>query len=134
MKSYRRRGEPLPRDVISVRRLVKVRGRAKRRRVWFRVLGKAERGVVDLIINHVEDVRSSKLAGIVAAIVIKLKKALESQVERLVRTTGRSTAQKLAHIAQEWGNKLAHKWSEDRGFARYLAVMHLNESYWAGFG
>ncbi len=81
---------------------------------------------MNLTTTCVEAIRSPKLARMVAAMIIKLKKALVSPVERMVRTVGRSTAQKLSMIAQNWGNKLAHRLDEDERFARYLAVVHLN--------
>lgn len=114
-------------NIISIGGLVKVRRMAKRKGVWFRVLGSVERGIVDLTISYVKGIRSAKLAKIVTAIIIKLMEALESHVEKMVRTIGRSTAEKLSQMAQRWGNRLAHRWGEDEGFARYLAVMHIND-------
>ena len=109
-------------DIISVGRLVEVKRVALRRGVWFRALDRVERGVLDLIIRCVDRIRSAMLAKVVMAILIKLKLAMESMVERMVRVVGRSLAQKVSRIAVSWGNRSASKWAEDPGFARYLAV------------
>ena len=114
-------------DIISVGRLVKERRRALRKRVWFKALSRDERSIVDLTIRCVDRVRSARLAKIVTAILIKLKLATESTVKRLVRTVGRSMAQKVSRIAQGWGNRSAAEWPEDRGFIQYLAIMSLNK-------
>ena len=92
---------------MRVSKLVKVRRESKRKKIWFKVLRKRERDILNLTINCVEAFRSAKLTKIVTVIILKLKSALESRVERLVRTMGRSTAQKLCRIAEEWGNKLS---------------------------
>lgn len=114
-------------SIIPVDRLVKVRREAQKKKAWFKVLCKRERDIMNLTINCVEAVRSPVLAKIVKAIITKLKKALESHVERLVRTIGRSNALELCRIAESWGNKVAHQWNEDDGFARYLAVTYHNQ-------
>lgn len=113
-------------NIFSVSRLVEARRRALRRGVWFRLLGREERSIVDLTIRCVDRVRSVKLAKIVTAIVIKLKLAMESTLKRLVRTVGRSMAQKLSQIAQGWGNPSAVWWAEDPGFFQFLAIVHMN--------
>jgi hypothetical protein len=109
-------------DIISVGRLVEVKRAALRRGVWFRALDRVERGVLDLTIRCVDRIRSARLAKIVTAILIKLKLAMESVVDRMVRTVGFSQARKISGIAVSWGNRSASKWAEDPGFARYLAV------------
>ena len=114
-------------SIIPVDRLVNVRREAQKKKAWFKVLCKRERDIMNLTINCVEAVRSPVLAKIVKAIITKLKKALESHVERLVRTIGRSNALELCRIAESWGNKVAHQWNEDDGFARYLAVTYHNQ-------
>jgi hypothetical protein len=74
----------------------------------------------------VDNIRSAKLATIVTAIMNKLELAMESMVERTVRTVGRSIAQKVSRIALSWGNRSASQWAEDPGFARYLAITQMN--------
>jgi len=117
------------RMVVTRDMLVSVRRVARRRRVWFSVLGRVERGIVNLTIRCVEEVRSVKLAMIVKAIVDKLKLAVRSRVERLMGSVGSSLARAIAEIAVSWGNLEAVKWASDRGFIRYVTVMEMNRPF-----
>jgi hypothetical protein len=108
-------------DFLSVRRLADAKKVALRRGVWFRALNRVERGVLDLTVKFVDKIRSATLATVVTAILDKLTLAMESTVDRLVRTVGMSLAQKVSTIAVSWGNRLAQKWANDRDFARFLA-------------
>jgi len=112
---------PLMRNEIS-----RIKARALRRGLWFRVLTKVERACVDLTIKVVERVRSRLLQRVLSSILNKLEEAMESQVRRLMREVGDALAQKLSQIAQEWGNKLAVKWAEGSGFVQYLTIIYLN--------
>jgi hypothetical protein len=109
-------------DVLSVGRLADAKKAAFRRGVWFRVLSRVERGVVDLTMRYVDDIKSAMLAKVLTAILDKLQLAMESMVDRLVRTVGVSLAQKMSGLAVGWGNCSASAWALDRGFARYLAL------------
>jgi hypothetical protein len=113
-------------DIISVGRLFEARKVALRCGVWFRALDRAERGILDLTIRCLDTIRSARLAKVVTAILIKLKLAVESTVERMVRVVGRSLAQKVSSLALSWGNRSASQWAEDAGFARYLAITQMN--------
>lgn len=106
--------------------LVKVRAKARRRGVWFRVLSRVERGLIDLAIKIVERPRSLVLARSLVGVVEKLLDALESEVTRLMRTVGHSLAKKLSEIAQSWGNESASLWTADLSFVRYLAMIQKN--------
>jgi len=88
-----------------------------------------ERGIVNLTIRCVEEVRSVKLAMIVTAIVDKLEEAVRSRVERLMETVGSSLARAIAEIAVSWGNVEAVKWASDRVFIRYVTVMEMNRPF-----
>ena len=106
--------------------LTKVKTRALRRGVWFRVLTRAERAQMELTMKVVKRIRSHFLAKVVAKIVEKLLEALESTVVRLTREVGSALAHKLSGIAQEWGNKSAEEWPADPGFKQFLAVTYMN--------
>ena len=108
--------------VLSIGKLVEARRFALRRGVWFRVLNRVERGVVDLTMRYVDDIKSTMLAKVLMAILDKLALATESMADRLVRTVGVSLAQKMSSIAVGWGYRSASGWAVDREFARYLAV------------
>ena len=109
--------------------LVSIRRVAMRKHVWFSVLGRVERAIVNLTIRCVEEIRSVKLAMIVKAIVDKLNEAVKSRVERLMVTVGSSLARTIAEIAVSWGNLEAVEWASDRGFMRYVTVMEMNRSF-----
>ena len=108
--------------VVSVSNLVKVKQAALRRGVWFRALSRVERGVLDLTLRYVDNVKSALLAKVLTAILEKLELATENFVDHLVRTLGVSLAQKASQVAVNWGYLSASAWAKDIGFARYLAV------------
>jgi len=106
--------------------LVRIKVRAMRRGVWFRVLTRAERAQMELTVRVVKKIRSFILAKVVSSIVEKLLDAMESKVTRLMREVGPALARKLSRTAQEWGNESAVHWTADPGFRRYLTVMYIN--------
>lgn len=108
-------------EALSTNRLAKTKKAALRSGVWFRAINKLERCVVDLTLKCVQNIKSIKLAKVVAAILIKLEVGMESKMERAVRLFGRSLAQKMSSLAMSWGNLAAASWAVDCGFARYLA-------------
>jgi len=107
--------------------LAKIKAKALRRGVWFKVLTRAERAQMELTMKIVEKIRSHFLAKVVANIVEKLLGAMESRIARLMREVGQPLARKLSVAAQKWGNKSAESWSQDSGFVKYLTIMHLNK-------
>lgn len=110
--------------------LVSVKRRALRRGVWFRILGRVERGVVDLTIRCVDRVRSNTLANVIGRILQKLFDAMKNRVERLMDKVGQPLAAKLSQIARDWGHKGAWKWAFNPGFIRYLTVLRVNDSHY----
>lgn len=100
--------------------------KALRRRVWFKVLNRMERGLVDSVIKVVDRVRSALLAKVLGSIVKKLSTALESKVKRLMREVGQPLAEKVSLIAKSWGHKSAFKWVKDKGFVLYLTITAIN--------
>jgi hypothetical protein len=117
-----RNGAPLGKS-----ELVRIKARAMRRGVWFRVLNRGERAQIELTTRVVKRIRSFFLARVVSSIVEKLLDAMESRVTRLMREVGPALARKLSRTAQEWGNKSAHQWAEDPGFVQYLTVDYMNK-------
>ena len=122
---YEVKGE---RSLFSRRTLALIRRKALRRRVWFKDLSHIERGLVDLTVKCVEQVRSSKLTAMLRIIVERLETALRSKVERLIMKVGWPSARRMAHFAVSWGNLDAWNWASDAKFARYLTVVHINDS------
>ena len=112
---------PLTRNEI-----IKVKTRALRKGVWYRILTNVERAYIDLVIKVVERVRSRLLIGVLSSILRKLDAAMESQIWRLMRELGGKLASKMSQIAQNWGNKSAVQWTKDVGFVQYLTIIHMN--------
>lgn len=109
--------------ILTSSRLAEVREEAKRKRIWYRVLPKLERDVLDLTIKCVDELKSTRLIDIVTKIVVKIKTALQNRLTRLMEQVGVPMAKKLGDIAIGWGNRTGDKWAQDRGFVRYLTVM-----------
>jgi hypothetical protein len=114
------------RTVLTRSEILKVKTRALRRGVWFRVLTRTERACVDLAALVVERVRSWLLRKVLASIIAKLEEVMESRVQRLTRQVGDSLAKKISEIALKWGHKSAVKWAEDSGFKRFLTITYMN--------
>jgi len=114
------------RAILTPNKLMFLKRRALRKRVWFKILDRAERAIVDLTIRIVKKIRSSTLKEILMTISEKLMEAMESQVARFTETIGRPLAQKIAKLAYSWGNQKSLEWAKDSSFARYLTIMELN--------
>lgn len=120
----------MPRGTVPLTKsaLTRVKIKAIRRGLWFRVLNRLERASIDLTIRVVEKAQSSVLKKMLTSIIKKLSDAMDNKIARMMRTVGCNLAQKMSQIAQEWGNTSAVKWETDTGFIRYLAVMRINTS------
>jgi len=107
--------------------LLRLRAKAVRRRVWFKVLSRLDRGLMDLALRVTEKIRSETLATAVYSVMKKLVTALESKVRRQMRLTGMTLAKKISEIARKWGNQTALEWADNPGFIQYLTIMELNK-------
>jgi hypothetical protein len=107
---------------LSIRKLNETKKHALRRGVWFKALTRIERGIIDLTVKYVDNIKSSKLAKVLTAIILKLQTTTESMIDKLVRIIGLSLAQKISKIAINWGNHSASMWADDRAFARFLII------------
>ena len=112
---------PVNGEALSRQVLVALRTRALRRGVWFRVLSRIERGLVDLTIRWVDRVRSGRLARVLVEILEKLVRALESRMVRAMGS-GRMLALRLSEMAVAWGSMSAYQWRFDEGFRKALGM------------
>jgi len=117
---------------VEIGGLAKLRLLALRRHVWFRVLSRIERGLLDLTLKVARKVRSRVLYNAICSIVNKLAEALESRAARVMREVGFKLAERISQIAQSWGNMCAREWAYDVGFAKYLAIMEMNAKGFVG--
>jgi len=113
-------------DSSCIRTLAHTRKLALRRGVWFRTLNRVERALADLTLQCVDNIRSGKLAKLLTAIMDKLQSAMESTVDRLVRTIGVSLAKKISSTALSWGNISARSWASDLSFAAFLSLSRMH--------
>ncbi len=113
---------------LSAGKLSKIKHLALRRNIWYRCLNRLERGIIDLTVQCIDNIKSGKLATVVTAIIGKLASATEGKIDRMVGSVGLALAKKISAIAVELGNFSAVHWAVDRSFARYLAVNALNSN------
>jgi len=106
--------------------LMAMKRRALRRGLWFKVLDRVERSIVDLTISCVDRVRSPRLAGMLVKVWAKLVDAMKSRMVGLMQTIGRALAKKIAELAVSWGNREAHRWANEPAFIQYLVVKEIN--------
>ncbi len=107
--------------------LVKLRLKAMRSGVWYRALNRIDRVLVDLTIKVAKtSIKSNSLVNQLLSVTAKIENLLENKLSRAAREYGLPQASKLSGIAQNWGNKHAHSWSSDFGFAKFLAALNLN--------
>ncbi len=107
---------------LSIKTLNETKKHALRRGIWFKALNRIERGIIDLTVKYVDNIKSAKLAKVLTAILVKLQTTTESMVDKLVRTIGLPLARKISNIAVSWGNHSASIWANDPAFARFLVV------------
>ena len=100
---------------LTGRKLAKLKIRALRKRVWFGVLDRIERGLLDLTIRWVDNVRSGRLTETLLLILVKLARAMEQGMARVL-VVGRELALRASVLAVSWGNLGAYSWRLDREF------------------
>lgn len=112
--------------------LIKLRHKAMRAGVWFRRLQRIDRLLIDLTIRVAKSkINGTSLINQLMKIVSKLESFLESELSMITRDFGLPIANKISFFAQKWGNKAAEAWVKDLEFARFLAVMHINNTIMA---
>jgi len=103
--------------------------RAKKSGVWFRVLSRLDRALVNATIIVADRVRSSKLTEALLKVWGKVERVLEHGFVQTVFKVGLPLAHKIGLIAKSWGNPYAESWMSDLSFARFLAIMHINSGH-----
>src|SRR2546421_6864960 len=83
--------------LLSKNSLLRLKTKALRNRVWFRVLSRIERGLLDLTMKWVDRVKSTKLTHILGEILTKLLSAMNQSMERDFQR-GRG----LARVISSW--------------------------------
>src|SRR2546428_9186119 len=91
------------RSLLSKNSLLRLKTKALRNRVWFRVLSRIERGLLDLTIRWVDQVKSTKLANILDEILTKLLMAMNHGILGALQG-GCALARRISEWASGWGN------------------------------
>lgn len=99
-----------------------------RRGSWYS-LNRVERGILDLTIRYVDEIKSETLTLAVSRIICKILKMLKSPFLRKAENYGLELADKISKIAVSWGNTCASEWTCDRSFIRYLGVQAINNGW-----
>ena len=115
-------------EVLRRESMHRLKAKAMRCGVWFRALNRIDRVLYSLTMKVTDVVRSGKLARLLFPIVNELVKRLENRFSFALKEIGYPLARRLSQLAQEWGNMQAEKWMSDLKFARFLAVLHVNNS------
>jgi len=113
---------------MSISWLASLRRDALRRRVWFHVLSKVERSVVNLTVRYVDQIRSLKLSLAIGRVVCKLFEAFKGRFLRRVECVGCGLAEKISKIAVGWGYVEASSWTHDSSFIRFLGINAVNDN------
>jgi hypothetical protein len=104
---------------LTGRKLAGLKTRALRKRVWYRVLDRIERGLLDLTIRWVDKVHSGRMTETLLRILLKLERAMEQGIGQVL-AVGMELALKASVLAVGWGNSQAYSWRFDESFWRGL--------------
>jgi len=74
-----------------------------------------ERGLLDLTMRWVGEVKSRTMTRVVIRILLKLARAMEQGMARVL-VVGRELALRASVLAVGWGNVEAYSWRSDHGF------------------
>jgi hypothetical protein len=111
---------------LNKTQLTKLKKKAIRRGVWFTVLRRIDRALIDLTIKVSDIVRSYNLVKSILTIARKVQEVFQSKLAHRIKEIGIPLTRKLSLLAQNWGNKGAWKWVNDANFAWYLTITKLN--------
>jgi hypothetical protein len=106
--------------------LKKTKLKALRYDVWFIVLHRIDRGLLNLTIEVSSKIQSATLTKSLTAIINNLEGVLCGGVSRTLKAFCSSIARKFELIAQRWDNNSTERWMCDLSFHRFLAVIRIN--------
>ena len=98
---------------VSVRNLMALKKKALRRGLWYKVINRLDRVLVDLTLKVSKSINSNILIKGLLVVAQKLENAFESKLERATRSIGFPLAQKLSLLAQT-GLQKAENWATDK--------------------
>jgi hypothetical protein len=89
---------------------------------------------MDLTIMVADEVRSLRLTNELLTVMRKIEDALESRIPQAIYKIGFKLAHRLCSLAKKWGNQFAESWMSNASFARFLAIMHINDNRTVSIG
>ncbi|MEM2971951.1 MAG: hypothetical protein QW270_05960 [Candidatus Bathyarchaeia archaeon] len=107
--------------------LLLLRLKARRSGVWFKALSRIDRALINLAIKVADKVRSPRLTEALLNVMSKVKNSVGNRISQAICMFGFPLARKLGLLAKKWGNLFAESWMSDVSFARFLAIMHIND-------
>lgn len=119
-------------SIITPSYLCGVRREALRHRIWYSVLDRVERGIIDLTIRFVDSVKSRALARQIVQILVKLRDAAKSGFTRHVEGFGVEMMWKMVRLAEGFGNRFACDWFSDSYAAWFAVNDYNNPGGWSG--
>jgi hypothetical protein len=113
--------------MLDVGFLVAVRRRAMRSRSWWRALDGLERGIYDLTIRLLDDVRSVSLQVQIVRILSKLRKSFRSGFVRHLEDHGVERLRQVCRSAEVIGCNFINSLRRDQDFLKYLVFLDYNQ-------
>jgi hypothetical protein len=107
--------------------LKSIKLKALRKGLWFKVLNKGERGLMDLTSQLVNIVRSNTLEKKLVKIIVKIRNDGKRSFESFMEDYGFRKAKQVSLMTVNLGYLKAEEWSIDLDFARYLTMIAYNQ-------
>ena len=114
-------------NFINTQQLAQLKTKAMRSGVWFKKLRQIDRALFDLTMSVASIIRNTKLVKSILAIANKIENAMTTKISKAFNDIGIPLVQKLRAVALKLGNISAIRWASDFNFARFLAVMCIND-------
>ena len=103
--------------------LSNIRREALRKRIWYKALDSAERGILSLAAKIINTVKSTLLDYQLIKIIDKLQSYQKSSYTKLVERFGMKRVKVVQEQAKMFGYKYAESLSHDNGFVKYLMLI-----------
>lgn len=111
---------------LERKELIKLKLKALRSGVWFKALKRIDRALIDLTLKVSNEVHSHTLAKALLSVATRVQNALRNRISHVVDKIGFRFARQLSLIAEKMGNTAAKTWRTDPSFAKFLAIMYIN--------
>lgn len=124
-------GRRIPKGIASTPKptiptLIGMRQQAIRKGIWFRALTSMQRGIVNLTIRCIKEIKSSLLGRTLQNIFAVLSQAIEQGYLYRFFAAGKDLAEHLSNAAYSWGNRDALKWRFDKAYIICLGMSKLS--------